>query len=47
MSITLVGLVRAKRILRSWRSRAKAKGNKQGLEDVELIMKVMSELYTG
>ena len=43
--MTVADVVQAQRILRSWRSRAKAQGNKQALADVEHIMRVLGELY--
>jgi hypothetical protein len=45
--VTAEDIERAQKILRGWRSRAQARGNKQALEDVEHIMRVIKGLYAG
>lgn len=47
MNITTEDIKRAQEILRRWRSAAIGKNNKEAQEDVEHIMCVISQLYTG
>ncbi len=46
-AITAADIERAQAILRAWRSRARARGNKEAQEDVVHLMRVVSGLYSG
>ncbi len=46
-AVTAEDIVRAQKILRSWRIRARAQGNVKAQEDVEHLMRVVEGLYAG
>lgn len=46
-TITTEDIERAQKILRAWRSRARAQGNRGAQGDVEHLMRVIDGLYSG
>ncbi len=47
MIITAEDIKQVQEILRRWRTAAIGKGNKEAKADVEHVMKVINQLYTG